>query len=219
MDPLTMGLITGGVSLFGNLFSQHANAQQVQQQENFQQYNADTTAQRAVADYKAAGLNPALAYQSREPAPSGSMTQLGDPTSGVVSNGIQAAQAKQAYDQQDAVNILNNRKIMADTSKVAASRDVDLANKASIDLDNAQKAIVQPLDAQRIKQDILLNSLKVPRATVEAEAAGGFQKLITGARSAYDNISNATEGKSFMDRIANTIGLKDNPYLAPATAP
>lgn len=59
-------MVTGG-AISNAKATQEANAQNIalaQKQMDFQQYNSNTAYQRAVQDMRAAGLNPALAYQN-----------------------------------------------------------------------------------------------------------------------------------------------------------
>lgn len=104
MDPLTIGLITGGAQLASGLFSSETSAQntqeQIQAQEEMQQqseqFNAaqaqitrdwqtqmsNTAYQRASADMKAAGLNPMMMASGSMNAstPSGSTASTSTPT-------------------------------------------------------------------------------------------------------------------------------------------
>lgn len=104
MDPLTMGLITGGAGLLGSIFSSQTSAansaQQIEAQERMQQqtqqFNAEqadiqrgyetqmsnTAYQRASADMKAAGLNPMMMFGSGSSAstPSVGAASVGTPS-------------------------------------------------------------------------------------------------------------------------------------------
>lgn len=103
MDPLTIGLIGGGASLLGSIFSSTTsasntqsqiaaqqgmlnqtegfNAGQAQIQRDYETQMANTAYQRASGDMKAAGLNPMMMYGSGGPSatPSVGAASVGTP--------------------------------------------------------------------------------------------------------------------------------------------
>lgn len=93
-------LIGAGVSLLGSAidaFGQHqanqANARMAQQQMEFQERMSNTSYQRAVADIRAAGLNPALAYgQGGANSPTGSTAAMQNVMGGMKNSAAAAAQ-------------------------------------------------------------------------------------------------------------------------------
>lgn len=105
MDPITGGIIAGGIgglfNFLGTSSTNSANQQLMQQQEAYQTQMSNTAYQRASADMKAAGLNPMMMFGSGGPASTPSAPSSAPrespmkAVSGAITQGMQTAvQAK-----------------------------------------------------------------------------------------------------------------------------
>ena len=102
LDPVTGTIaaagLTGLANLFGGERANSANAKQAQLNRDFQERMSNTSYQRATADMRAAGLNPALAYQQGGSSTPGGATAapqqntLGTAVSSAVDKAAQIAQ-------------------------------------------------------------------------------------------------------------------------------
>lgn len=114
MDPLLgAALATGAADFLGGLWTNNANRREARANRQFQERMSSTAAQRAVADYTAAGLNPALAYDRPGSTPGGSQAVMENPTGKAISSALAARAARQQLD----MNQVQMEKTAAETAK------------------------------------------------------------------------------------------------------
>jgi len=144
IGDLAGSAISGGLGYFGTQQTNAANAQQAQLNRDFQAGQTGTAYQRAVADMKAAGLSPMLAYsQGGASSGSGATAVMQDKLSALSSGAKQGLMLKQQLDAQR----LDNANRVATIGKTEQDTKTGLANE------NAANELIK-----KYKSEINLNS-------------------------------------------------------------
>lgn len=188
MDPiLGAGLASGAMGFIGGLFSNRSNAKEAERNRKFQERMSSTAAQRSVADYKAAGLNPALAYERPASTPGGSQATLEDPTAKAISSGWDAAMRRRELQMAQ----VQMEKIQAETaeSKVRGANGImqgDLLGKQILQADQAlkQSLALQPHMVRSAEIAKIAAELGLSRGRAEDE----YWKRVGGWGVAADNL-------------------------------
>lgn len=154
---LAGGLALGGASLIGGYLSNRAQRAEAQRNRDFQERMRNTSWQAAVEDMRAAGLNPALAYQhGGAQSPSGSMAQQSDIITPAVGSALQARRLR-----EDILNMEASRKyVKAQTNTESMKAGVMAAQKKIAELQ---------AEVEQVKTDWYLTA---PRLTLEDPTTG-----------------------------------------------
>lgn len=149
--------IAGAFSTWSQKAMNEANAREAQKNRDFQERMSNTAIQRSMADYRAAGLNPGLAYDRTASSPGGAQAVMG------------------------AVDPINN----ARTSS-RFRQEMEIARRQSDREDKVNQATVDKLKAERAatEQAMRFSAINQPWENAYKRATAALQEyLLPGARN------------------------------------
>lgn len=215
----TLGGLIGGFS------ANRTNVRLSRDQMRFQERMSSSAAQRAKADFEAAGLNPALAYGTTASSPSGASATVTDPVGPALSSGRAAYQQSKELElleqttakaKAEAKIAQNNESLsnLEKTMQIAvASGSNRLPDGSGINPDSPLfQALMSEMRARKVMADRTGDQIDAVIREINARSANfGVQNRILGVDANYQ------EQFGMRSRVIKDIGSVIGNVIAPVT--
>lgn len=174
---LAGGMLSSSGQQQANAQTAMFNAQEAQKNRDFQERMSNTAYQRAMADMRAAGLNPVLAYQQ-----GGSSTPSGGQASATFENAMEGMGKGVTSAGGAAARAIELKNTMAQTANTLTTADLNKANEDLSKLNGikaAQDTVTSAAQSQKLKAETAytieqMDNPKAARALMGAQAHSAF---------------------------------------------
>lgn len=173
--------LAAAASIAGSIWSSEKNRQAANDNRDWEENMANTSVQRRVADLRAAGLNPALAYNSSAGNPTGPVAMVGDMGEALskgINNATTVKLAQQQFENLEAQHRLTDQQTQAAQTqadlngmqaRIAAEQLDVLIGTRQERLDNAKAKLnaetaIQPALINQAQANAALSMYSVPGA-------------------------------------------------------
>lgn len=166
---------TAAISAVGGAIQNRSAAREARQNRQFQERMSSTAAQRSVEDYRAAGLNPALAYDRPASSPGGSVAPVED----VVGKGVSSGMAARLQMEQLKLVQQQARAASGQADKAYAEGQVALAQAApwASQGPGSLRDLYGRTEAARMAQELALQPWQLNQARALSQLTGSQSSL------------------------------------------
>lgn len=182
--PVGGAVAAGGLGLFGGVLANAQNAQQAKKQMEFQAGMSNTSWQRGVADMKAAGINPMLAFQQGGAStPTGAMAKMDNAIGQGISSALAMRSLVAELENKDAQNTLNTHlgtKALADATLSASNTKTSDVNRAAVEATLSAIKAKAKAEEEKAKYDYKASKYDAIMSRIgrEAGTAGKVKNLL-----------------------------------------